>query len=383
VIALSPLLADVAADLGVSTATAGQLRTISGLAAGVTALALGPAARRLGLRGLLLVGTLLLALGSLASAAAPSFVALALAQLAIGVSGGLLVTAGTAAAADWVAPEHRPRALSWALAGPAGAWLAGMPLIGFVAELNWRFVWLALPLGAALVSGLVVLLQPGSKPYPREGVGIREVLADRKVARWALGELLAISAWVGTLVYVGALFVESYGSSLVLTGIVLATAGGAYMAGNLFFRRFVSGAPRALLIKLALVLAGCVIVLGAVRPSLVVSAVVLYVAAFVAGGRTLLGSAFDLDAGPERRLALMGVRAGATQFGYFVGAAFAGAALSVGGYDMYGLVLGMLFVAATLPHLTRNACPASGAASAYVSTKPSYPCAATSSHFSR
>jgi hypothetical protein len=52
-IALSPVLVEVASNLGVSTAAAGQLRTISGLAAGLTALCLAAVSRRLQLRQLL------------------------------------------------------------------------------------------------------------------------------------------------------------------------------------------------------------------------------------------------------------------------------------------------------------------------------------------
>ena len=55
-VVLNPLLPDVAQDLGVSVATAGQLRTVSGLAAGIAALTAGLWATRLGLRELLFVG---------------------------------------------------------------------------------------------------------------------------------------------------------------------------------------------------------------------------------------------------------------------------------------------------------------------------------------
>ena len=43
---LSPVLPDVAHDLGVSTATAGQLRSISGATGGLTAIAIAVARRR-------------------------------------------------------------------------------------------------------------------------------------------------------------------------------------------------------------------------------------------------------------------------------------------------------------------------------------------------
>ena len=103
-IAMSPVLADAASDLHVSTAAAGQLRTITGLAAGITALMLGALAGRVGLGRQLLAASALLALGSIASAAAPTFPLLALAQLPVGVAVAVLTTAGTLAAAEWVSP---------------------------------------------------------------------------------------------------------------------------------------------------------------------------------------------------------------------------------------------------------------------------------------
>ena len=114
VIAMSPVLAQAAIDLHVSTAAAGQLRTITGLAAGVTAVLLGTVAARIGLRRQLVGGAVLLGLGSLASAAAPDYTLLAAAQLPVGVAVAVLTTAGTLAAAEWVAAEARTRVLSWA-----------------------------------------------------------------------------------------------------------------------------------------------------------------------------------------------------------------------------------------------------------------------------
>src|SRR5215212_8301867 len=65
-IALSPVLADVANDFDISTAAAGQLRTVTGVAAGITALSLGRVGRRLGLGGQLLAAAALLGVGSAA-----------------------------------------------------------------------------------------------------------------------------------------------------------------------------------------------------------------------------------------------------------------------------------------------------------------------------
>src|SRR6478672_10208162 len=74
---LSPILPDVAREFGISTATAGQLRSISGATGGITAVLLAMAPWRPGLRDLLSAGAVLVALGSILSAAAPTFAVLA------------------------------------------------------------------------------------------------------------------------------------------------------------------------------------------------------------------------------------------------------------------------------------------------------------------
>jgi predicted MFS family arabinose efflux permease len=349
-IVLTPVLPTVADDLGVSTAVAGQLRTVSGLAAGLAALALGTIGRRVALRRVLAGGAGGLAMASLASATAPSFAVLALAQVLLGASVAALLVGGTVGAAEWVPPQHRTRVLSWALVGPPAAWIVGMPLIGAIGEIDWRWTWVVLPLGAALVAGAAVALRPGT-PRTTESDSMMSALRDPPTARWVLGELLASSAWIGTLVFSGALFTESYGATPIVTGVVLAAGAAAYVAGNVSFRRVVACRAHSLLVRLSVVLALGVALFGTVRPGLPVSAALFAATAFVAGGRTLIGSAVGLEAAPQRRMAVMSARAAAQQLGYFLGAAAAGAALAAGGYAGFGLVLGFLFLVSAVPFL--------------------------------
>ena len=362
-IALAPVLVGVAADFDVSTAAAGQLRTIAGLAAGLTALALPAATRRLSLRGLLLCGAVLLGIGSLASAAAPSFALLAVAQLPVGAGVAALAASATAAAAEWVSPGARTHVLSWALIGNPAAWIVGMPLIGLLGQATWRYGWLALPLTAALGAGVAVARRPGSTPSAADGDGLRATLADPRLRRWVLAELAAQSGWIGVLVYAGALFTESYGTSPALTGVFLSVSAAAFTVGNFVFRRVADADDtRRPLIRLALGMGVLVMLLGAVRPTAAVSMAFFAATAFLGGGRTLLGSSYGFRTSPERRVAAMAARAAANQFGYFVGAAVGGVALAAWGYAGLGVLLGLLFVvaAATLtpPRRRRATSPA-------------------------
>jgi DHA1 family inner membrane transport protein len=221
-------------------------------------------------------------------------------------------------------------------------------VLGLVGDASWRLGWLTVPLAAAVVAFVAVsragVKETGADVPPR--ASLREALDDPRARRWAAGELLANAAWSGTLMFVGALFAESYGTSARLTGVLLAAIAGVYVAGTFAFRRFADADARFLLVRLALSLAAGVAAFGCIRPNATVSTLVLAVTAFLAGGRVMLGNAFGLTAAPGRRAALMGVRAATTQLGYLIGATAGGLALSLGGYPGLGVVLGALFVAA-------------------------------------
>jgi DHA1 family inner membrane transport protein len=353
---LTPILTSVAADFGVSTATAGQLRTVSGLTAGVTAVLAGLVAARAGLRELLAAGLGLLMVGSALSAVAPHFAILVLAQVPIGIGVGLTYSAAVAAVAEWSRPEDRSRVLAVALLGPPLAWVVGMPLGGAAGEATWRLSWIVVPL-ALSGAGLAAVFRRERTPPADIAAGLRTVLEQPAVVPWSLGELLAYSGWLGVLVFIGALFVEAHGLSVAATGLVLGAAAVMYVPGNLLFRRWVDGHGRLLLITLALACAAVTAALGAVRTNAWVSFALFGTLAFLSGGRTLAGSARGLNLAPALRLGVTGLRTAALQFGSFVGAAVGGAALAAGGFTAAGLAFAGLFVAAAVPHLRTTTLP--------------------------
>lgn len=104
-------------------------------------------------------------------------------------------------------------------------------------------------------------------------------------------------------------------------------------------------------VGLALASAVAVALLGAFRAGTGTSLGLFAWLAFLAGGRTLAGSARGLDLAPVLRLGVTGVRTAALQFGSFVGAAVGGVALAAGGFTALGLAFAALFVLAAIPHV--------------------------------
>ena len=100
----------------------------------------------------------------------------------------------------------------------------------------------------------------------RRGAGGRRRGAQR-VARFAGGELLANAAWASVLTYSGALLLASYDLTPATVALGLGLTAVAMLPGTFMARRHAARATPALLISLTLVQGGAVVVLGAVRPS--------------------------------------------------------------------------------------------------------------------
>ena len=346
---LSPILPDIAREFGISTATAGQLRSISGASGGLTAVLLVVAPRRPGLRDLLSAGAALVALGSALSAAAPTFAVLAAAQGVLGIGIGVLVAAGIAAAGEWPAPAQRPQVLAWAIVGMPAAWIAGMPVVGAVAGIDWRAAWLAVPMVVALATLALVSMRPADPPSRRTG-DAASAWRRPDVARFAGGELLANAAWASVLTYAGALLVASYDISPGAVALGLGMTASAMLPGTFTGRRHAARATPTLLTALTALQGGAVIVLGTVRPAVGLTLAVLAVMAFVNGWRSMVASTLGMDTAPEDKLAVMSLRAAANQFGYLLGATAGGMAIAAAGFSGLGVTLAAMFLAAALIH---------------------------------
>jgi predicted MFS family arabinose efflux permease len=353
---LSPTLVEIANEFDVSTATAGQLRSLSGAAGGVTALLLATASERPGLRELLSLGAALVAAGSVMSAVAPAFFVLGIAQAILGVGIGLLVALGIAATFEWPERSERAHVLAWAIVGMPTAWIAGMPAVGAIADHGWRGPWLAVPAVAGLVALALVRMRPKDAPS-RRVPGAAAAWRRPEVARFAIGELLANAAWAGVLTYSGALLLESYDITPGAAALCLGAMAVAMLPGTFLARRRAMSATPRLLAGLTAFQAAAVLAVGTVRPSLAVTVALLSAMAFVNGSRSMIASALGMDAAADDRIAVMSLRAAANQFGYLLGAATGGLALAVNGFAALGITFCALFLCTVAIHTLRIAVP--------------------------
>ena len=348
VLTLAPILSNVAADFDVSIAEAGQLRILAAPLAALVAIAAGRSLVRFSPRALLGVGSALLALGSIASAVAPTFTLLAVAQIPAWAGVATLIAAGVAATASWVEPEGRTRVVAHALAGGPAAWIIGMPIIGVVAEVNWRLAFLVLPLPAALLVAVAVARRPGDVPLTGARGSLAGLLGRGEARRWALGELLANSAWAGTLVFSGALFTERFGISAATTGLALAGVAAAYLAGNQLAGRADPSRARRAMLEGAVGASVVVALTWALTPPVWIALLLFAAAAFIVATRTVAGTVYGFQVSEGLGREVGSIRAATDQAGYLVGSVLGGLALTVGGFSALAVVFSGLFVASGL-----------------------------------
>lgn len=136
---VTPVLADIAGDLGVRVAVAGLIVTAYAVVGSIAAIFSGPVMDRLGRKRVVVVGMLLLTAGSALSAVAPTFLVLVISRAIGGLGAACLTPAVFAAVGDYFAYEERAKAMSAVMSVNTAASIFGVPAgAALSGAVSWR-----------------------------------------------------------------------------------------------------------------------------------------------------------------------------------------------------------------------------------------------------
>lgn len=240
-IAPTPFLDELAADLDSSVPLVGQAVSIALLTAAFVGLVAGPLADHTGHRRILLAGLLCAALSALGSALANGYVSFMAARALGGFASSMTVGLGFGAAASLFEGPARRRALSMIGASISlGTALGPLALAGVSGLAGWRGAFAAIAVVAAAGAATLLAFFPaearsdkGRFPVRRLLDSYRPILRERAMVMlygaWALRAI----CWMGCLSFLGALFAERHDFSTSQVGAVFLLAGGTYMSGTL------------------------------------------------------------------------------------------------------------------------------------------------------
>jgi predicted MFS family arabinose efflux permease len=322
------VLAPLAAELGVSTALAGQLVTAFAIAFAIGAPLAALLLARWCRRRVLLLGLSLFGVASLVGALAPSFGWLLASRVLAGLGAAIFTPNATAVAASLVPPEQRGRAIATVFGGFTLASVFGVPLGTWLGlHVGWRETLGVVVVLAVLATVLVAWRIRGRIELPpadlRSWITIGR---DRQALRMLATTGLAIAGTYTVFSYVGPFLASRGEVSADGVAALLMLFGAAGVVGNAASGRLIDqlGARRMVLTNLGLVAVGLLLLALPGAP----------LAATLAGLALWGGGVFAVNSAQQARLvahspALSGALLPANASVLYVGQALGGAAGAV------------------------------------------------------
>ena len=347
---LAPLLVEIAGDMDVSVAVAGQLATATFSAWAVSLVVSGPLSDSFGRRPVILTGLLLLAGAVTASAFAPNIETFIALRAMTGLTAGALPPTSVGVLSDIISPARRAQAVSGLLAIGILTSAISVPLaLGLAAWLGWE--WVFIVAGLFLASGFLanwLWFPKDSRERKRDFRFLSRYWTLASVpffqAAVAVGLPQRIAFW--TMVsYFAAYLRDAYGLSAGMATLPLGIVALGQALGSFFGGPVATKKHRALLIGATSVAGGvCAFVCFAIEMPLWAAVAV----ATLGGG--LLGVAMpalvaaSTEYSGESKSTGASIMGCSNQIGGVIGAAIAGGILASTGF--YGI--GYLCLAVTL-----------------------------------
>ena len=357
-VALSPMVVAVGKDLGASVGAVGQARSVAAGVAIIASLSIVGRVDGLGVRRLVVAGSMLAVVAGAAIALAPTLAVFLAAHVLVGLAFACLLSAGFAGVAAFE-PERRAWAIGYVAGANALAWMAVNPIVGAVTEwLSWRaaeVVPTAVAVAALLATPPAELVPGRSSSAPQ----LAALLRDTSARRWLGAEVVAFAAWTSLLTFVGAFFIVRLGVPEAAAGWLLAAGAAAHFAAASRSRTLVGLlARRRLVASSALAMAILLLVLLTLTASVLPAAATFCLLGLAAGIRSPAASGLGLEQLPRHPGAMMAARTAATQFGYLLGAVIGGAVISRAGYGALGVVLAIAMAGSAVLILRVDDAPA-------------------------
>ena len=261
VMIVPPLLVEIATELEITVAVAGQLATATAVGWAVSLLTIGPLSDSFGRRPVALCGLALLAGSVIGSAFAPNLTVLLTLRVLTGLAGGTIPPTSVGVVSDVISPARRAQGVSGIIAINGVAFAISAPMAAVLADwLGWRSAFLA-------AGGLLALALLASWVwYPRSG---RERVHDWAFFSryWSLLSLryfrVAVlvgvtqrTAFWGVNGYLAAYLIHTYGVSEAYIALPLAIYGAGQVAGSYGAAFITKSRRRALLIAATSVAGG-------------------------------------------------------------------------------------------------------------------------------
>src|SRR5215471_2127579 len=358
VLMLGPLLVALAHEFQTSVAIVGQLAAATAITWGITALLAGPVSDAYGRRRILLIGLLLMALGTLGSVLAWNYSALLTFRLLTGVGAATVTPSSIAAIAEVFPPTGRGKAIGWLLSATGVSAAVGVPLVACLFGAGgWRLPFAVMGTASLVLWILLWCWFPRRQPQPGQALAFfshyREV--GSHVMFWYVlaTNVCQQIVFFGMFGYLAAYLMQTYHLPAAATAVPLALAGLGVITGSFLGGRVADHHRRVTLFALSCWGSGLLAVLVfTVQVSPWVTVALACGAAALARISSVVTPTLLLELAGNSWTTATGLFTLSNQLGVLGGASLGGLMLALGGFPWVGLsCLGVSVIAAVVIQL--------------------------------
>ncbi|CAN5316043.1 MFS transporter [soil metagenome] len=356
-ITLGPFLPEIATDLDTRVALLGQIPALAMLLAAALGLAAGPLADQLGHNRVLVGSLLIVAVSALGMALAPSYLPLLLAALVGSIGRAVVQPVAVVIVGNRFEGDRQRRAVSWVMAGVAGAVIAGVPVLTTIAgAFGWRSAFVGV---AIITASLGILVHRGIGSDERsaqsktsfEGIldAYRPLMRHYPTFALIIASLLASAAiWV-MATYLGAFYSERHSYTTQQIGWVYAVPGLTLFIGSLAAGGRVGTLPLRPLVVVTRLVAGIAIASVLILPIPALAGIGFLALQGVASSVGIVATIFLLmRESPAGQAVTISLNTVALSLGSALGSALGGLLLAVGDFHLLGLCALLLSVGSAL-----------------------------------
>lgn len=350
-VVIVPVLIEIASEFGTTAGTAGLVAAAYGVPGIVIGLLAGPYSDRFGRKVFLVGGTILMGLGTLLSATAPTFQVLLITRALAGMGASLIFPNVNATVGDTFPYRERGRAISTVIAMNTMASIVGLPIAGIVAEAtSWRVSVALVGVLAIVASGVLVRLLPHRRP---EGEPTRARALYRQIARSssALGalvsSLLGALFWFTWATFFIVFFQRTYDLSLGTASTVGLTLGVGVLIGSQIGGRLGDRIGHRPIVGVSIVFAGALLLLETNwHVGLLPAAALNVLLSAVIGMRFATNNALISEQVPEARGTMFAISSSLVSIGMVIGPALGGILIDAFGFGAIGVFCAVVAVLA-------------------------------------
>lgn len=355
-LSLYPFLSSIAEEFDSSVAMIGQAITISLIGGAIVGLVAGPLADHYGQRRLIILGALLLSLSGVGTAMATSYEWLLIARFPAGLATGILLGIGLSLATTRLLGDERRSAVGWIASGSALGAVVGPPFMTALADIGtWRTGFWFHAVAPLLLAFFCFRVLPGDIAQSASPFSLRKTISDYQDILGDRRSLLlqcAMLFWaVPTLAgsgYLGAYLIQNHGFTVSGAGFGYMWAASWLMIGTRLGIRLLKYLELYRLIMVSSLVMAVASTILFWMP-LGMPWILLFVMVWTLNmgiGTPAITNAISEAARTGQGTAMM-----ARQFtwtsGGALGAALGGVLIAVGGYSLFGTIIGLACLVVT------------------------------------